>query len=113
MLVTPVGMVLMSGKRVLGIIRKRVAKRQQTLPNVDLTNESTPLKGLNLRIPIVIPIKGRGFTSQGSGLAQSRWKAPVCGDPFLGVLYLPPGASKCQPPSREPLSVVMLPISTA
>ena len=27
-----------------------------------------PRKGLHIRIPIMIPIKGRGFTKHGSGL---------------------------------------------
>ena len=27
-----------------------------------------PFKGRNIRIPIIIPIKGRGFVIQGSGL---------------------------------------------
>ena len=31
-------------------------------------NKSPPFKGLNVRIPIIIPIKGRGFMNQGSRL---------------------------------------------
>ena len=27
-----------------------------------------PFKGLNIRIPIIIPIKGKGIINQGSGL---------------------------------------------
>ena len=27
-----------------------------------------PFKGFNIRIPIIIPIKGRGLINQGSGL---------------------------------------------
>ena len=30
-----------------------------------------PLKGLNIRIPVTIPIKGRGFINQGSGLSRT------------------------------------------
>ena len=32
-------------------------------------NKPPPFKGLNITIPIIIPIKGRGFINQGSGLA--------------------------------------------
>ena len=35
-----------------------------------MMNEPPPFKGLNTRIPIIIPIKGRGFINQGSGLIQ-------------------------------------------
>ena len=33
-----------------------------------MINKPPPFKGLNIRIPIVIPIKGRGFINQGSTL---------------------------------------------
>ena len=33
-----------------------------------MINEPPPLKGLNIRIPIISPIKGRGFANQGSTL---------------------------------------------
>ena len=33
-----------------------------------MINKPAPFKGLNIRIPIRIPIKGRGFINQGSGL---------------------------------------------
>ena len=33
-----------------------------------MINKPPPFKGLNIRIPIIIPIKGRGFINQGSGL---------------------------------------------
>ena len=33
-----------------------------------MINKPLPLKGLNIRIPIIIPIKGRGFNNHGSGL---------------------------------------------
>ena len=33
-----------------------------------MINERPPFKGPNIRIPIVIPIKGRGFINQGCGL---------------------------------------------
>ena len=32
-----------------------------------MTNEPPPSKGLNIRIPFIIPIKERGFINQGSG----------------------------------------------
>ena len=34
-----------------------------------MINEPPPFKGLNIRIPIMIPIKGRGCINQGSWLA--------------------------------------------
>ena len=33
-----------------------------------MINNHPPFRGLNIGIPIVIPIKGRGFINQGSGL---------------------------------------------
>ena len=30
-----------------------------------------PLKGLDIKIPIIIPIKGRGLTNQGFGLPSA------------------------------------------
>ena len=33
-----------------------------------MINESPPFMGLNIRIPIIIPIKGQGFINHGSGL---------------------------------------------
>ena len=40
------------------------------------------VQGLNISIPITIPIKGRGFIDQGSGLGQFRvlGYAQVCQD---------------------------------
>ena len=35
-------------------------------------NKPPPFKGVNLRIPTRIPIKGRGFIKQGSGLSSTR-----------------------------------------
>ena len=35
-----------------------------------MINKPPPFKGLNIRIPIIIPIKGSGFMNQGSGLAR-------------------------------------------
>ena len=29
--------------------------------NLDLSNEPSPFKSLNIRIPVIIPIKGRGY----------------------------------------------------
>ena len=38
-----------------------------------MINKHPPFKGLNIRIPIIIiPIKGRGFINQGSGLMAKR-----------------------------------------
>ena len=33
-----------------------------------MTSKAPPFKGLNTRIPIIIPFTGRGFMNQGSGL---------------------------------------------
>ena len=33
-----------------------------------MINKPPPFKGLNVRIPSIIPTKGRGFINQGSGL---------------------------------------------
>ena len=33
-----------------------------------MMNKPPPFEGLNLRIPGIIPIKGRGFINQGSGV---------------------------------------------
>ena len=33
-----------------------------------MINKLPPLKGLNIRIPIIIPIQGRVFVNQGSSL---------------------------------------------
>ena len=33
-----------------------------------MINKLHPFKGLNIRMPIIVPIKGRGFINQGSGL---------------------------------------------
>ena len=35
-----------------------------------MINKPPPFKGLNIRIPIIIPIKGRGFINHGSGLLK-------------------------------------------
>ena len=35
-----------------------------------MINNPPPVKGLNIRIPIIIPIKGRGFINHGSGLRR-------------------------------------------
>ena len=33
-----------------------------------MINKPSPFKGLNIRIPSIIPVKGRGGINQGSGL---------------------------------------------
>ena len=33
-----------------------------------MINKSLPSKGINIRIPIIIPVKGRAFINQGSGV---------------------------------------------
>ena len=33
-----------------------------------MMNKSPPSKGINTRIPIIIPVKGRAFINQGSGV---------------------------------------------
>ena len=39
-------------------------------------NKSLPFKGRNIRIPTIIPIKGRGFINHGSTLGRSGWAEP-------------------------------------
>ena len=60
--------------------------------------DKPPFKGLNIRIPTIIPIKGRGFINQGSGLAciptsealiQQEWGFNLVGDGPLLVSPLP------------------------
>ena len=38
-----------------------------------MMNKPPPFKGLNIRMLIIIPIKGRGFINHGSGLDASQW----------------------------------------
>ena len=38
-----------------------------------MIHETPPLKGLNIEIPVMIPIKGIGFINQGSGLPKEEW----------------------------------------
>ena len=33
-----------------------------------MINKPPPFKGLKIRIPIIVPIRGRGFINQGSGV---------------------------------------------
>ena len=35
-----------------------------------LIHKPAPLKGLHIRMPIIVPVKGRGFIKQGSGLFE-------------------------------------------
>ena len=35
-----------------------------------MIDKPSPLKGLRIRIPFIIPIKGTGFINQGSGLGS-------------------------------------------
>ena len=37
-----------------------------------MINKPIPFKGVNIRIPIILPIQGRGFINQGSRLAGNR-----------------------------------------
>ena len=45
-----------------------------------LINKPAPLKGLHIRMPIIIPVNGRGFVNQGSGLFEQ------CGVPRIYAL---------------------------
>ena len=40
-----------------------------------MTNKPPPFKSLNIRIPTIFPIKGRGFINQGSGLGLRALRA--------------------------------------
>ena len=37
-----------------------------------MINKPPPFQGLNIRIPIRIPVKGRGFITQGSGFGATK-----------------------------------------
>ena len=52
-----------------------------------MINKPTPFKGLNVRIPIIIPIEGRGFISQGSGLGEDPSLLEIRDD-FVYWLYV-------------------------
>ena len=39
-----------------------------------MINKPSPSKGLDISIPMIIPIKGRGFINQGSGLGVTAMK---------------------------------------
>ena len=48
-----------------------------------MINRPSPFKGLKIRIPITIPIKGRGFINHGFGLEMSKrlfLRASRCSD---------------------------------
>ena len=59
-----------------------------------MINKPSPFKGLNIRIPIIIPIKGRRFINQGSTLPYledhgdlvSRLRTPI---PHIVNLVMP------------------------
>ena len=61
-----------------------------------MINKLPPFEGLNIRIPIIIPVKGRGFINQGSGLPCLRlwiltfsgfgtWGVGICGSAIYGL----------------------------
>ena len=54
-----------------------------------MINKPPPLKGLDIRIPILIPVKGRGFINQGSALASAPEHA---GAISLRCCAAPPGS---------------------
>ena len=54
-----------------------------------MINKLSPFKGLNIKIPIIIPIKGRGFINQGSGLPPEIMLSSNLGWP-LGYLNIFP-----------------------
>ena len=43
--------------------------------NVDLIKNTPPFKGLSIRIPFIIPIKGRGVINHGSTLHPNGLRA--------------------------------------
>ena len=50
-----------------------------------MINEPLLLRGLNTRIPIISPIKGRGVINQGSGLASTyNWRL------IIEITYISP-----------------------
>ena len=44
-----------------------------------MLNKPPPFKDLNIRMPIIIPIKGRGFINHGSGLGFETFGLRVTG----------------------------------
>ena len=56
-----------------------------------MINKPPPFKGINIGIPIIIPIKGRGFINHGSGLGILRHTKF---DPFLRVMKPTPEHSQ-------------------
>ena len=63
-----------------------------------MSNNPPPFKGLNIRIPIVLPIQGRGFTNQGSGLGL---KIGSVAFTFRALVFGPPA---CTQDCDKPLS---------
>ena len=63
-----------------------------------MINKPPPLKGLNSSMPIITPVKGRGFINQGSGLVNVPFRTTV----NLKCLFLARLSSLClrSQPSR-------------
>ena len=56
-----------------------------------MINKPPPFKGLNIRIPIIISIKGRGFIDQGSTLLGGGDRKAMPATTTMGEpVYLPP-----------------------
>ena len=62
-----------------------------------MINKPPPFKGLNSRIPVIIPMKGRGFVNQGLGLVSLHpliipWDVPITGCmghlEFFAIAYI-------------------------
>ena len=57
-----------------------------------MIHKPPPFKSLNIRIAIIIPIKGRGFINHGSGLAFGGLRSCHCNDigtiSGLGRVYI-------------------------
>ena len=50
-----------------------------------MINNHPPFQGLDIRIPIIIPIKGRGFINHGSGLGFIVFSRVGSKEGFIGI----------------------------
>ena len=57
-----------------------------------MINKPSPFKGLNIKIPIIIPIKGRGFINQGSGVLSNQNNIEAHVVHFVGTIVFANGS---------------------
>ena len=75
-----------AGVHVLSRHEEFILLSLQGRPMID---QSHPFQGLNTRILLIIPIKGRGFINQGSGFFPSMERRPLL---YIEVCTLNPKA---------------------